>query len=276
MSEMKVEKKPAKKRKIINKINLICSICKKSITKKLCFCNNLPFYEENIESIIKIQKLWRDYIKKSIFSNNLTDKEYEKIINGKHARKVWSKVIKKENNKITIQDYNKKCGNVFIKIAKIKLDLTNKRQSTLDVELVNKKLWELKKEFIYIITLNDYIMKIGGTRDGMKGRWSSYGCGYYVSQRKKKDGNPYLGKMSVTNAYLYHTIENSLIANKNNNWNIYVWDLPISKFTMNILGEDTIIIAQTYHAYETICIKKYKMFTGSLPLLSDNCDPNYK
>jgi hypothetical protein len=77
MSEMKVSKKISKKIKIKNKLNLICSVCKKSKTKKLCFCDNLPFYEENIESIIKIQKLWKkQYI---IFYKKLTKKQ--KLVN---------------------------------------------------------------------------------------------------------------------------------------------------------------------------------------------------
>jgi len=59
MSEMNVSKKPSKKIKIKRKINLICSICKKSITNKLCFCDKLEYYNEKIESIIKIQKWFK-------------------------------------------------------------------------------------------------------------------------------------------------------------------------------------------------------------------------
>lgn len=258
-------------------LDIHCNQCNKSITEKRCFCDTLEYYNKNILSIIKIQRIFTNKLNKiGIYSNNLTIEQIEKINNGKKARDVWSKKIKNENYKITVQEFNKECGCVFNEIATIKLDLTSKRQTTLTVEIVDKPLWEIKKEFIYLFTLNDYIMKIGGTRDGMKGRWSSYSCGYYVSQRKNKHGKNYPGKMSVTNAHLYHTIENSLINNKNNKWKIYVWNLPISKFDMNILGEDTIIIAQTFHAYETICIKKYKNITGSLPMLCDNCDPNYK
>ena len=55
MSEMNVGKNHSKKNKIKKKIIFICSICKKSKTKHLCFCDNLPLYKENIESIIKIQ-----------------------------------------------------------------------------------------------------------------------------------------------------------------------------------------------------------------------------
>lgn len=258
--------KPIKKIYKRKKTNVICKECSKSITKKECICIILKYCNENIDNINKIE---------SVYSNCLTEQEILKLTSGEEARNNWSKKITNKTYKITIHEFNKKCGFVFNEIAEIKLDLTVKRQSTLDVELLNKKLWETKKEFIYIITLNDYIMKIGGTRDGMNGRWSSYCCGYYVSQRKNKNGKNYPGKMSVTNAYLYHTIENNLIMNTNNKWKIYVWDLPISNINRNILGEDTNIIVQTFHAYEAICIKKYKNITGSLPLLCDNFDPTY-
>lgn len=76
ISEMKVGKKLAKKIKIKKKINLICSVCKKTITKKLCFCDNLDYYKENIESIIKIQRC-----KKRMNNNKLNDFPIDIIIN---------------------------------------------------------------------------------------------------------------------------------------------------------------------------------------------------
>lgn len=117
-------------------------------------------------------------------------------------------------------------------------------------------------------------MKIGGTRDGMAGRWCSYGCGYYVPQRTKKDGTCYPGKMSVTNAYLYHTIEKDLLET-DSTWDFYSWELPIIKIPVNILDEEIDVVAQTFHAYESICIKKFKQQTGFIPLLCDNSDPGY-
>ena len=56
MSGMKIGEKPSKK--IKKKINLICSICKKSITKKLCFCDKLEYYNNNFpeDEFINIMK----------------------------------------------------------------------------------------------------------------------------------------------------------------------------------------------------------------------------
>lgn len=198
-----------------------------------------------------------------------------KFINGKDARDVWSKELRETDNVMKMEDFNNICCGVFTKGANIVLDHSEKRQSTLKVEPVCSKLWGTKKEFIYLIVRNGFVLKIGGTRDGMKGRWGSYGCGYYVPQRTKKDGTPYPGKMSVTNAYLYHTIEKDLLENKSY-WEFYIWDLPITTIEVDILGIKTQVIAQTFHAYETCTIKKFKEITGVVPVLCDNCDPNYK
>lgn len=76
MSEMKINKKPSKKIKIKKKkLNLICNGCSKSITKKECFCDKLPFYKENVESIIKIQKFWKRQKFNSVFYKKLTKKQ---------------------------------------------------------------------------------------------------------------------------------------------------------------------------------------------------------
>lgn len=245
MSDIKNSKKKMK-------LNQLCNVCKKKNLNQPCDCPT-EYYKE------------------------LTQKQQHKLKLGEQARLIWSKKIKNENLILKTQKFNSDiCNNTFKEIAIIELDLCLNRQTTLKVNIINKKLWDTKKEFIYIITMNDYILKIGGTRDGMKGRWSSYCCGYYVSQRKKKNGENYPGKMSVTNAYLYHTIENNLIHNKNNIWKFYVWDIPISSHKVKILGEETTVISQTFHAYESICINKYKNIVGRIPLLCGNCDPNYK
>lgn len=80
MSEMKIVKKSAKK------MNLICSVCKKSKTNKLCFCNNLTFYEENIESIIKIQKWFKN-------THYISDLSLFKLLNNEQNLKTKKNLI---------------------------------------------------------------------------------------------------------------------------------------------------------------------------------------
>ena len=190
----------------------------------------------------------------------------QKFLDGNEARNIWAKQII-EQNPLLIDTFNNICGGVFFKTGQIVLD-DSYRQTTIKVIPTNKNIWKEKNEKIYIFTRNGDIMKIGGTRTSMKDRFSSYLCGHHVRERGKS------GKMSVTNAYLYHTIEADLLE-KDSIWEIYSWKLPINQYTINILGIDTIITSQTYHAYESRCINEYKKITNRLPFLCDNCDPNY-
>jgi len=207
-------------------------------------------------------------------TNHMSVTNIEKFIVGEEARIKWCKPLTEENS-IQIDVFNGQCGNTFTKIADIVLDPSPERQSTLGIETCNPAVWNQQMEHIYIIVRNGIIMKIGGTRDGMRGRWSSYNCGYYVPERKKKDGTSYPGKMSVTNAYLYQTIEKDLLETESK-WEFWSWPIPELKIKVDIFGEETEIIAQTFHAYESKCIEKFREITGIIPLLCENSDPNYK
>ena len=189
-----------------------------------------------------------------------------KHLNGTTARAKWAKAI--PTGGLTIFDFDKTCGYVFTKGADIVIDSSTKRQTTIACEPCDKKDWKTPSEYIYAIVRNSVIMKIGGTRDGMAKRFASYLCGHHVQERGKS------GKMSVTNAHLYHTIENDLLDTEST-WEFYTWKLPTVTLKVDVLGEETTIVAQTFHAYESRCIKKYKESTGSIPPFCDNCDPGY-
>ncbi len=190
-----------------------------------------------------------------------------KHINGTPARIKWAKSV--PTGGLTISEFNETCGDVFKKGADIVLDSSTKRQTTIACEPCDKTEWKTSCEYIYAIVRNNIIMKIGGTRDGMAKRFASYLCGHHVQERGKS------GKMSVTNAHLYHSIETDLLNNDTSSWEFYTWKLPTVTLTVDVLGEDTTIVAQTFHAYESRCIKKYKETTGSIPPFCDNCDPGY-
>jgi len=196
-----------------------------------------------------------------------------KFIAGEVARNKWSKPLVSES--LTINDYcSKSIGNQFVKVADIVLDDSTTRRTTVQAIPIDEKYWKESAEHIYIITRNNEIMKIGGTRTGMKARWGSYLCGFCVAERMNKHGVPNPGKMSVTNAHLYHTIENDLL--EGNKWEFYSWKLPNTVVEVEILGQMVQVIAQTYHAYESKCIENFKNITGHIPQLCDNADPTYK
>tara|TARA_Y100000591_G_C21794465_1_gene678496 strand:+ start:673 stop:1290 length:618 start_codon:yes stop_codon:yes gene_type:complete len=198
-----------------------------------------------------------------------------KFTNGELARNTWAKKYD-ITDVISVQEFNEACGGVFRKCGNIVLDnVLNKkgkpkRQTTIMVEPCEhmESSFGKKNEQIYLIVKDNKVMKIGGTRTSMKERFGSYLCGFHVIERGKS------GKMSVTNAHIYHSIEKDLLET-NSTWCFWVWDLPRTEIRVPIFDETVTVVAQTYHAYESCCIKKFKNLTGSIPILCDNCDPNY-
>lgn len=204
--------------------------------------------------------------------------------NDQAARTAWSKyeqVTSQETAaiRISFEEFNQSCGGVFQSGATLSLDDDRKpngekKRQTIVKAVADHPDWNSEIEAIYAIVRNGKIMKLGGTRTGMKKRFGSYLCGHCVPQRLMKNGEPYPGKMSVTNAHLYHTIEDGLL--RGENWKFYIWKLPTVQVTVDILGEPTTVIAQTYHAYESKIMQKFSQVAGAIPLLCNNADPNYR
>ncbi len=212
----------------------------------------------------------------SMMSQIADTRQLPKFSAGEAARKKWAKHMPEEG--MTVDAFNEACGGVFEHACDIVLDHSDRRQTTIKPELPRvpgaQERWTADAEQIYLIVQDDKIMKIGGTRTGMKSRFGSYLCGHCVPERLKRNGDAFPGKMSVTNAHLYHTIETDLLAG--NSWKIYTWKLPEMTIEVEILGEKTTVVAQTYHAYESRCMGKFNEMAGHIPHLCDNSDPSYR
>ena len=198
--------------------------------------------------------------------NNLKDEYLKSNINK------WIKLIP-FNKTYDFSLYKRK--DYFIHVADIKLDIelnkdNNKKRNTLIqfVPIIEKKLFEDKEEYIYIFLINDNIVKIGGTRTGLKGRVSSYLCGHHIEERGKS------GDCSKTNGFIYNTFYFYL--SHNANIKMYGYKIPKIKHNCDILDETIEITLQTYHAYESIFLNDFKNIYGTFPILCDNSDPAYK
>lgn len=190
--------------------------------------------------------------------------------------KKWIKLISKDKT-IPFMEYNRK--DHFIPIADIVLDNElftsgknqgNKKRKTLIqfVPTISSKMFNKKTEWLYLLVMNGMIVKIGGTRTGLKGRVASYLCGHHIEERGKS------GDCSKTNGFIYNTFDFYL--NLGCKIQMYGYELPKTEITIDIFGKQTKIIAQTYHAYESTFLEDYKKNYNDYPILSDNCDPDYK
>lgn len=193
----------------------------------------------------------------------------------KLSYKKWIKLI---NNKcILFNNYNRK--EYFIKTAKIILDndthINNKNQkikkrNTLIkfIPTIPKENFNKKREWLYLFTINNKIIKLGGTRNGIKGRINSYLCGHHIKERNKS------GDCSKTNGYVYNTLLFYLMLNCE--IEMYGYELPKNDLTIPILNNNVKITPQTYHAYESTFLNDYKKIYGTYPPMCDNCDPKYR
>lgn len=188
--------------------------------------------------------------------------------------KKWIKIIPIDDC-VLFEKYEQK--HLFIKVADVildeeihKSDKNIKKRKTLIqfVPTILPTIFNNSDEWIYIFTVNARIVKIGGTRTGLKGRVSSYLCGHHITERGKS------GDCSKTNAFIYNTFNFYL----KNEYKIemFGYKLPKLNVKVEILGEEHILTAQVYHKYESIFLEKFKKKYGEYPCLSDNSDPEYK
>ena len=177
--------------------------------------------------------------------------------------KNWVKLVPVEKT-ILFNDYKRK--DHFIPIAEIVLDdeahKTGKKKRETLIKFVPKidtEAFTRKTEWLYILNINDRIVKIGGTRTGIKGRISSYLCGHHIEERSKS------GDCSKTNGFIYNTLQFYL--HLGCRITMYGHELPKTEVTVNIFGKDVKILTQTYHIYESVLLEEYKKQYNEYPIL---------
>lgn len=135
--------------------------------------------------------------------------------------------------------------------------------------VIDKTTWnDETTQWVYILTINNRIVKIGGTRTGLKSRVSSYLCGHHTEDRGKS------GRCSVTNAYIYNTLD--YVIKDGGIVKMYGFRIPSVTVHVNVWGSSVDVEAQVYNAYESKAITMYIRESGHSPQLSKNSDPVHK
>ena len=255
---LKEEKKILKKEK---------EILKKEEKKILKKENNLQISNEEKHNL-------QNELNEIIYTDTVMENINE-IYNNSLIKKWIKKIPNKEN--VLFEEYNRK--EHFSLIADIFLDNElfttgekkgQKKRNTLIqfIPKISNEEFNKKNEWLYLFIINGMIVKIGGTRTGLKGRVASYLCGHHIEERGKS------GDCSKTNGFIYNTFEFYLQLGCK--IEMYGYELPKTQIEIEIFGKKFEITAQTYHAYESTFLGDYKKIYNKYPLLNDNCDPDYK
>ena len=227
----------------------------------------------HVELLYRILKTCINKSKMDILSS--IGKNFEEEVEKEELCK-WIKKLPMKDT-VPFMDYNNK--KYFKLVCNIVLDDeicssgknkgTKKRNTLIRFDnCISDDEFSRKNEWIYIFTVNDRIVKIGGTRTGLQGRVGSYLCGHHVKERGKS------GDCSKTNGFIYNTFEFYL--RKGCTVKMYGYELPKTTLNINILDKPFTITAQTYHAYESTFMEDFKNEYGNYPVLCDNSDPDYK
>ena len=116
------------------------------------------------------------------------------------------------------------------------------------------------KEQVYILSIDGKVAKIGGTKTGMKGRFSSYQCGTRKARAK--------GTCSVTNYNITEAQYTALQCGSRVEW--FVYDIPPVVQELDVFGETHSVVSSVFTKYEAVLLSRYKELTGGFPLLSSN------
>lgn len=223
----------------------------------------------------KIEELCNNLHKLELDKKDISGKDISEIYNNSLYKK-WVKTIL-INKTILFDKYDRK--SYFVSVANIVLDTELyksgknkgiKKRNTLIkfIPTIQDTEFNNKTEWLYIFVINNMIVKLGGTRTGLKKRVMSYLCGHHIKERGKS------GDCSKTNGFIYNTF--NFYLNLNCKIKMYGYKLPDTKINIKIFDKEKNIKAQTYHAYESVFLEDYKKKYNNYPILNDNCDPDYK
>jgi len=179
------------------------------------------------------------------------------------------------SKQMTVKNFSKKTGLKFTKIADCVLNIRDNFPDSrrtfidganwlgliVDYKPIKGKVdaWkEEQSEWVYIITYDDWIVKLGMTSAGLASRFGSYNCGTKKAMAK--------GSCSTTNFVL--TECNYLALHQECDVEIYAYRIDdVCAKTEKVGGKSLVARAQVAPAYEARLMEIYKEYTGSIPPL---------
>jgi hypothetical protein len=131
-----------------------------------------------------------------------------------------------------LEEYRHK--DLFIPIIDVSLEDSKRKTLLHFTPLVSNEIYKRKTEWVYLIIMNNRIVKIGGTCNGVK----------EIHLMNKKGS-------AIHTALIFYI-------NCGCKVKFYGYELPIKKIEIEICGETHEIIPKTYHALTSLFMEDYK------------------
>jgi hypothetical protein len=234
--------------------------------KKDVIIHTINFLLENDEiSVVfkkNLLKLLNQIKNNNLFINVKYKKERRDKIFGKNSILESFYDIVDFEDEIKIDDFISIINtNDIYKVGDVKIDNCIRRKTEIEfLPVITNELWDDNEQWIYFITFNNYIIKIGGTIKGLKGRAGSYLCG---TRWSRKSGTCSTTNFIIYNACLEHIQKGVCVE-------LYGYKIPEYKMDINIFGTIKNVKPIIYKEYEKYLLNKYFDITGDKPILSNN------
>jgi len=151
----------------------------------------------------------------------------------------------------------KKSGATFKSVAKI---IKNENKAS-GYEYIDKcKEWGGDKGWVYVISANDRVVKIGQTDATLSSRFSSYQAGTHKNRDK--------GTCSVTNWNCSEFWRVCL--SEGVNLEVFAYQVPTTETKIKVFGQYKIARNKHAYLYENALLNKYESLKGNKPILSNN------
>ena len=146
-------------------------------------------------------------------------------------------------------------GANFTKFATIVKDINKSPGYSYQKYLNNKE-----KGWVYIISINNRVVKIGQTDATLSSRFSSYQAGTRKNREK--------GTCSVTNWYCSEVWREAL--DRKLPVEIYVYPVPTTVTNVPVFGNTISVRNKHAYVFEHALLNEYQSLSGRYPVLSNN------
>lgn len=219
------------------------------------------------------KKLMKQYSEN--VTDNISSNEYDSFRENLSQKFIEDTKIcssKKPMSSVTLEDIEKHACRYedfahrdnFEIVSEVKLDMSSSRQTLIRFVPMNIDKWNACGNWVYMFVVNDRIVKIGGTKNGLKKRAASYLCGHHTRK---------YNTCSITNGIIYNTFLYYL--QKGAKILMYGMRCPPVYATIDVFGEQHSVETQVFDVYESVLIRKYTSEIGMPPLLSTRSDPRF-